>query len=73
MVYRELLAREAIGESEGSEKTQVLELVAEVHSTMRRVTDNAQPPSCSQAPVLLVGDVGRPRFEIPCRQLEYLA
>ncbi len=34
--------------------------------------ESALPPSGTQAPVLLDGSVGRPRFDIRCSQLEHL-
>lgn len=71
-VYRELLAMEALGELDHGEGRAVLELVERAHSHMRQVAEIAQPPSCSQAPILLVGEAGRPRFDIPYHQLEHL-
>ncbi len=50
----------------------MMELVVEAHGNMRQVVESALPSSGTQAPVLLDGSVGRPRFDIRCSQLEHL-
>ena len=76
MIYHEFLAKELLGELDESER-EAMECVAEAYSLMSsyvyRVSRDPPPPlQPRQSPVILNGDVGRPSFEIPYCQLEYL-
>ena len=73
LVYRELLAREVVGGLDNGER-EALPIVAEAYSRMVQVLEDCElaVPESSQALVILDGHVGRPRFNIPFRQLEHL-
>ena len=76
MIYRDLLAKELLGELDESEH-EAMECVAEAYSLLSCYIERVSrdpPPRLQprQSPVILSGDVGRPSFEIPYSQLEYL-
>ena len=76
IIYRELLAKELLGELDESER-EAMKCVAEAYSLMSSYVNRVSrdpPPLLQprQSPVILNGDVGRPSFEIPYCQLEYL-
>ena len=78
---RELLAMESIGvqEQQYGPGSDVLRCISEAHTRMVAVVDGLQrfygerfPLSVSGPTVLCSGGVGRPRFDIPQSQLEFL-
>ena len=75
IIYRELLAKELLGELDESER-EAMKCVAEAYSLMSSYVNRVSrdpPPLLQprQSPVIL-NDVGRSSFEIPYCQLEYL-
>ena len=72
LVFRELLAREACGETISSHESNALRLVAEAHSYLSQlvVSENACT-ELEEAALLADGRVGRPSI-VPRDQLEFL-
>ncbi len=77
MIYRELVAKEVMGVLEPTECA-ALEYVRQAYQMFSAVVDtfswrrNASGAHNSQAPIVQAGNVGRPSFQIPSLQLEYL-
>ena len=78
MMLRDLVAMETCGELDSCE-TEALNYLSQAHFTMIQVVENLNkdpvPDSASatmQAPVILSGSIGRPKFDIPHSQLDYL-
>ena len=72
LVYHEMLTREASGEEMSSNENEALQLISEAHANMCKLYDCSGTATMLQASVLHDGYVGRPRFVIPCHQLEFL-
>lgn len=78
---RELLAMQSVGvlDHPGGPGSAVLRCISEAHRRMLAVVDELQrsygerdSPSVTGPTVLLSGGVGRPRFDVPQSQLEFL-
>ena len=71
VIYRELAAMEVIGVLQAGERA-ALEDVTQAYHKMSRIVDKCGCCSPSQAPIVQAGNIGRPNFEIPNQQLQYL-
>ena len=68
LVYRDMLAKELSGELDTQEQ-RALPLITEIYSLFRDIVQSIELLSPCQAPQLLDGSVGRPRFSISSSQL----
>lgn len=71
IVYREMLVREASGLL-GDGQRDALRLIATAHTNLVKMVDSADIVPSPLVPAVADGHVGRPHFDIPRSQLEYL-
>ena len=72
LVYRELIAREQL-DGFNADVAEACDFVTQSLNFLRRYQHEQLPTHESHIPPLLhTGCVGRPKFEIPCAQIEYL-
>ena len=72
LVYRELIAREQL-DGFNADVAEACDFVTQSLNFLRRYRDEQLPTHESHTPPLLhTGCVGRPKFEIPCAQIEFL-
>ena len=77
LIYRDLLAKEVVDGTLDDSDRHSLEFVAQAYTTMSQYVDTLEchpmtSTSHLSAELVLTGAVGRPTFEIPRNQLQYL-
>lgn len=73
MIYRDLLAKDTLDVLSAGE-TEALTFIGQAHGNFSRVFDAVakSQPTHTEAPIVMTGTVGRPAYDIPLVQLEYL-
>ena len=71
MVYRELLLMEASRRIDDRER-EAIRLIAAAHANLVDAVESSELVPTLQAPMIADGHVGRPHFDVPLSQLEYL-